>query len=219
MEPEEQAFYTAVEDHFAALFRTSSMILPKDFALLRAWYQQGAPLAAILAGLDEVFEACRLRGEEPVFPLSYCRRAINGHVRRLAAARLGSLTPVEAGVDPAAALAGLTAAVWDAAAHWEGSPLEKILTRLAEAVATVPSEAPAAAVEEALSRLEIGALEALAGALPAAERERLDAEAEAAAQGVDASSEVGRRTRRAVLLRSVRELVGLPRLELGGDAA
>ncbi len=215
MEPEEQAFYRAVEDHYAALCRAPYLILPKDFALLRAWYRQGAPLAAVLAGLDEVFERFREEGEEePVFPLSYCRRLINGHVRRLAAVRVGSETPAEAEVDVPSRLAALAAAARGAAAPWIGSAVAKVLLDLAAALETVPASAPAGAVEETLSRLEVGALESIFGALPPEVRERLGGEARAAASGVDPASEVGRRTYRAVLLRGVREHLGLPRLEL-----
>lgn len=215
MEPDEQAFYRAVEDHWAALCGAPTLIMPKDFALLRAWWQQGAPLVAVLAGLDEVFEKCRERGEEPVFPLSYCRRAINRHVRRLAVAHVGGPATAGAEVDVGAAVAGLVDAVGRAAARWQGPPaVAKILGDLAATIATLPDGSPAAAVAEALDRLETGALEAVVGALAPADRERLDAAAEAAAAGVPADSEVGRRTRRAVVLRGARELVGLPRLEL-----
>jgi hypothetical protein len=219
MEPEEQAFYRAVEDHFAALCRAPYLILPKDFALLRAWYAQGAPLAAVLAGLDEVYERCQEEGEEPVFPLSYCRRAINRFVRRLAGARVGSEAPAPDEVDVPAALARLVSDLTEAASRWAASPrVAKVLLDLVATLGTVPATAPVGAVEESLSRLEVGVLDALLGALPDEERARLEGDATAAAVGVDPLSEVGRRTSRAVLLRGVRELVGLPRLELSLDA-
>jgi hypothetical protein len=220
MEPEEQAFYRAVEDHCAALCRAPYLILPKDFALLRTWYRQGAPLAAILAGLDEVYERCQEEGEEPVFPLSYCRRAVNRYVRNLAAARVGSEAPAQVEVDVPAALDRLVAEVSEAATRWAASPrVAKVLQDLVTALASVPGTAPVGAVEESLSRLEVGALDSLLGALAEQERAGLEGEATAAAVGVDPASEVGRRTRRAVLLRGVRELVGLPRLEVSTDAA
>ncbi len=47
----EIAYYRAVEDHFAALRGTPFLFSPKDFALLRRWWREGVPLAAVLAGI------------------------------------------------------------------------------------------------------------------------------------------------------------------------
>ncbi len=55
MNPEELEYYRAVEDLFARLRGTPFLFSPKDFALLRRWWSEGVPLAAVAAGLGEVF--------------------------------------------------------------------------------------------------------------------------------------------------------------------
>ncbi len=62
----EIAYYRAVEDHFAALRGTPFLFSPKDFALLRRWWREGVPLAAVLAGIAEAWERRREREEDPV---------------------------------------------------------------------------------------------------------------------------------------------------------
>jgi hypothetical protein len=218
IEADEQAFYRAVEDHYAALSQNRHLIMPADFALLREWWRRGAPLAAVIAGLDEVWARCQEEGEDPVFPLSYCRRAINRNIKRLLAARIGATDEAPTAVDVAAGLAALVERVREAAVRWAPTPaVARLLDDLASAVGSIPGAAAADVVEETLAKVELGALDSLAAALPATDRERLEAEAEAMVAGVDAASEVGRRTRKAVLLRGVRELLRLPRLELGAD--
>jgi len=53
---EELAYYRAVEDLFARLRGTQFIFSPKDFALLRRWWGEQVPLAAVAAGIAEVFE-------------------------------------------------------------------------------------------------------------------------------------------------------------------
>ena len=66
MEPDELTYYRAVEDHFAALRGTPFLFSPKDFALLRRWWQEAVPLAAVVAGISEAIERRRghVRGDD-----------------------------------------------------------------------------------------------------------------------------------------------------------
>lgn len=214
---EELAYYRAVEDAFAALRGTVFIFTPKDFALLRGWWQAGVPLAAVMSGLAEVFDRARQREADPPSSLAYCRHAVRRHARRLAAARAGG-GEAAAGVEVGPALARLARAVREAAARWRAdAAVAAVLEGLARAIEGVPPGAPAAAVEEALERLEGGALEALLSALPAGERAALLAAVEAQPVDPALAPEVAARSRRARAARAVRERVGLPRLELDGD--
>src|SRR5512135_3596651 len=109
-EREELAYYRAVEDQFAALRGTTFIFSPKDFALLRSWWTAGVPLAAVLAGIGEVWERRRERDGDPVSSLSYCRHAVARHARRLAAAHEGAAAPSQT-LDVPAALRSLAAEV------------------------------------------------------------------------------------------------------------
>ena len=215
----EIAFYRAVEDHFAALRGTPLLFSPKDFTLLRRWWQEGVPLAAVLAGVSEAAERRRERDGDPVSSLSYCRHAVARHARRLAASHVGTAVPVPS-PDVAAALDGLAGALHDAASRWrEQRAVHSVLSDLERAVASLPRDAEPAALEQALAELELGGLEALARALPAERRAEIERAVAEGMAGLAVEPEVRERTRRALLLRAVRLAAGVPRMELDAGTA
>ncbi len=215
----EIAYYRAVEDHFAALRGTPFLFSPKDFALLRRWWREGVPLAAVLAGIAEAWERRRDRGEDPVSSLSYCRHAVARHGKRLMAARAGAADTVPA-PDVAEALAALVASIADAEARWsEQRAIREVLGDLGRAVASVPADGDPAAIEKALAELEFGALDALARALPSDTKRGVEREVGESLDRLGLETDVRERTRRALLVKAVRRLVGLPRLELDAGAA
>ncbi len=214
-EADELAFYRAVEDHFAAVRGTPFLFSPKDFALLREWWREGVPLAAVLAGIGEAWERRRERGEDPISSLSYCRHAVRRHARRLQAARAGAPTAGPA-VDVGAALAALAGLVEAAAAKWARVPaVEAIVRDLARAVSSLPADGEPAALEETLADLEFGTLGAFEAALPPETRADLGAQVERDLAGLAVGPDVLERTRRALAIKAARRLAGLPRLELG----
>lgn len=211
---EELLFYRAVEDAFAALRGTIFVLNPKDFALLQSWWRSGVPLAAVMAGLGEVFERVRQRDGDPPSSLAYCRHAVHRHAKRLAAAHIGGGASTETG-PVGASLAALAAAVRETGARWDASSaVASVLENLARAVEGLPADAPPAALESTLEQLEGAALEALTAALPAAETTAMRRAVEAVAPEAGVAPEVEVRSRRAMLARAVRERIGLPRLEL-----
>jgi hypothetical protein len=219
MSEEEIAFYRVAEDHFAALRGTPFLFSPKDFALLRTWWREGVPLAAVIAGIGEVFERRRERSADPVSSLSYCRHAVARHARRLAAARAGAETAAPS-VDVAAALALLDKEVAAAAGAWAAVVgVAPVLHDLRCAIASLPADGDPAALEATLSDLEFTTLDALLAALPAGRVAALERAVEEEMKGLEVTDEVEERTRRALLIKAVRSLVGIPRLELRGDAA
>jgi hypothetical protein len=170
---DELAYYRAVEDHFAALRGTPFLFSPKDFALLRKWWREGVPLAAVLAALGEVWERRRERAEDPVSSLAYCRHAVARHAKRLAGARVGA---AEKG-GPAnfeAALQALAANVAERVAAWHHVPLvAAVLRDLERAVVSLPANLEQATLDEALADLEFTTLDALLAAGRNAQRDRL----------------------------------------------
>ncbi len=214
MNADELAYYRAVEDHFAFLRGTPFLFSPRDFALLRRWWAEGVPLAAVLVGLTEVFERRRERGDDPVSSLSYCRHAVARHARRLGAARVGTAEP-ETPIDVPARLAALAAAVRGAGRLFAGEEaLGRALSRLAAAIETLPPAAPPAALDEELAQLEASALDALVEALPGALAAQVTGEVERQLGELGLDEEARGRTRVALRRRAVREALGLPRLEL-----
>jgi hypothetical protein len=211
---EEFAYYRAVEDHFAALRGTPFLFSPKDFALMRGWWEERIPLAAVLNGIGEVWERRRERMEDPVSSLSYCRHAVRRHAKRLSAARVGSAGE-RPDVDVASSLATLASKVHEVARRWHDAPiLEAVLRDLGKAVGTLPPDLDPAAADGVLNELEFTTLDALMGALPEDQRRAIDGEVAVDLGSLDLEPDVRERTRRALVLKKVRRLVGLPRLEL-----
>jgi hypothetical protein len=214
----EIAYYRAVEDHFAALRGTPFLFSPKDFALLRRWWGEGVPLAAVLAGIAEAWERRRERDEDPVSSLSYCRHAVTRHAKRLMAARTGA-AEVAPPPDVAAALAALVVALEAAQARWSGlAAVREVLRDLERAVASLPPDGEPAAVEKALADLEFGALDALARSLPPDAAHAIERDVGESVDRLGLEPDVRERTRRALVIKAVRRFVGVPRLELDAGA-
>jgi len=211
--PAEAAYYRCVEDAFARLRGTPFLFTSKDFGLLQRWWREGVPLAAVLAGLTEVFAKRRERHDDPISSLSLCRHAVQRHARRLMAMAVGSEeSPV---LDVSRALARCVSQLEEAARRWESQPgLRDGILALAAAVDSLPRGAPPAALDQTLAHLEAGAVEGLAQELPEEYRKRADERIAEALVGMEADQEVMERTRRAVSLREWRHQLGLPRLEL-----
>jgi hypothetical protein len=216
LSPEESAYYRAVEDHFARLRGTVFLVSPKDFELLRRWWREGVPLAAVLAGVAEVFERRRGEATDPVSSLAYCRHAVARHARRLAG---GSAVRGPAAVaDVPAELGRLTRATERAVGAWDGAAaVADVLRDLLRAIESLPGDADPAGLDETLGRLELAALESAAARLPTEVRRGIEATVEAQIRGLDVAGDVRERTLRALRLRAIRELLGLPRLELAPD--
>ena len=219
MDEGEIAYSRTAEDLFAALRGTAFLFSPKDFALLRRWWREAVPLAAVLAGISEVVERRRAAGDDPVSSLSYCRHAVTRQAKRLAAAQAGGAEGAAA-LDVAEALRRCLAALDHASERWRGvPPVASSLAGLRDAVASLPAGARAAAIDEALGRLEAGMLRALADRLPAdlAGEVASRVAQELAAAGLAGSEDAT--VREAVTARCLRAVLGLPRLELrdGGE--
>jgi hypothetical protein len=218
MHGDEVAYYRAVEDHFARLRGTVFLFSPKDFALLRRWWTEGVPLAAVIAGIGEATARKAERDEDPVSSLAYCRFAIARHAKRLLAAGAGGASE-SAAVDVPARLGAYVAAVREAAERWHADPeVAAALGALAEAVLTLPTDAPVAALEATAASLEASALDAVGRALPTAARLAVEAAVTGCEDAAGGSGQLTMTARLAIRVRAVRDALSLPRLGLVGDA-
>lgn len=221
MSPEELAYCRAIEDSFARLRGTPFLLSPKDFALIRKWWAQGVPLAAVITGMAEVFERRRVAGGDPVSSLTFCRHAVVREAKRLAASAVGAQRDgAPPTCDVKGALDRLGVQVREVVERWrDHSSVAGALATLERAIATIPDDAPMDAVAETLARLETAALETLAGVLPADARARVDEAVGCETAGLQLDGAVRARTERALRLRAMRAEVGLPRLDLEPDGA
>lgn len=216
----EIAYYRAVEDLFATLRGIPHVISPKDFQLLREWWRDEVPLAAVRAGITEVFARRRERGEiDPVVSLSYCRHAVKRNAKRLAEMHIGRAEP-DSGDDPQMAAEHcrhLVAELNSVALEQEESrpAVAEALTRIAGQVETAGRELSVGMLDEHLFGLESTMLHECWQAMARSEQETINERVEAAVDGSSANEEARQRSARALRDREVRLLLHLPRLEFG----
>ena len=214
----ELAFYRAVEDLFATLRGVPHLMSPKDFQLLRSWWGDQVPLAAVTAGVTEVFARRREQGDEdPVTSLGYCRHAVRRHAKRMAEMGAGR-TAAEG--DPAAGDGMVRAELEALGCRLEAAARAQsdARPRVEDAIASVRKQLDAAAelapsdAGEFLFSLESSLLQMCFEALDECERTSLEERARKLSG--EGSEETIRRRVLALRDRELRALLELPRLEL-----
>lgn len=217
----ELSYYRSVEDLFSSLRGTPHVLSPRDFQLLRSWWREAIPMAAVSAGLTEVFARQRERENgDPVVSLSYCRHAVKRHAKRIAEMHIGQAA-TDGGAGPQDSADSCRRLVTDldsaAGTQRHARPaVAKVLTRIAEQVETAGRDLSVEMLDEHLFGLESTMLQECWHVLPHNEQQTINDRVEAAVDGSSASEEARRRSARALRDREIRLLLGLPRLELGG---
>jgi hypothetical protein len=213
----EIAYYRAVEDLFANLRGVPHVLSPKDFQLLREWWRNDVPLTVIRTAVTEVFARRRERGDAgPIVSLSYCRHAVSEHARRHAEMQVGaSGGPQPDTVSTSTAIGRLASSLERASEDLLGPRprAAEVVSRLATGVRGA-GELPAAVVEEYLYALETNLLDACLDTLEPDERATLESRARQQAERITEDPDARQRTFRALRDRLLRDLLGLPRLEL-----
>jgi hypothetical protein len=215
---EDRAFYAAGEAAFVARRGTPFLLSPKDFALLKEWRALGVPIEAVEAGIDDAFSRREERGATGrVNSLSYCRDAVLSAWERRSETAVGrGAGRAEVGsIDVGARLALLGEAL-DAVARVHPDLTERIdsaersLNRLA-ASGKIPAE-----VETSLARLDRRLTNDLFDALSEERRSRVESRVDEllGRVRVKMDRETEEKTRRALIRRTLREELALPRLTL-----
>ncbi len=213
----DSGYFAAAEAAFIRRRGTPFLLSPKDFALLNEWRALGVPVEAIEQGIDDAFAHREERGASGrVNSLAYCRDAVLLAWERRAEAAIGRGTGRTADEpESGAALSALAARLTELATA--RPDLEAVLASAARSVLRLAASGKgSAAAEDALARLDKRLAGALYDALPAAERERVDAEvaAQLSRARVRLDDETSEKTVRALRRRAVREALGVPRLSL-----
>ncbi len=217
---EELVYYREIEDFFAAMRGVPHILSPKDFHLLRGWWRDGVPLAAVIAGISEVFASRRDSGDQdPPVSLAYCRHAVHRHSVRLADMHVGEspVAPDDASLDPSVSdLGPLLQRMRNAAdALSEDLPAAAdVILEFVVRISNAPSMPPAV-LEEHLFSIEAVLLGRCWQALPEPERTAIEERSRQGADAAGGKQSTRERTRRALRDRALRERLGLPRLEIG----
>ena len=214
--PPADDYFLEIESHFAARRGTPFIFSGKDWALMKAWKEEGIPLSVVL----EAIESCFQKKEESkrrqmISSLSYCRHAVREMWEERKDLLVGSAESVpERGAT--ALLAELASGIAEAAAKTEAPEHARLLSGAADAVRALPAHEAIPRLEEQLIEIEKSLLDALLAALPAETERELQDEVEKGLAGHKLDPKVAERTRRANLLRLMRRRLGMPRLSLFG---
>jgi hypothetical protein len=208
-------YFLEIEDCFSRLRRTPFVFSGKDWALMKAWKEEGIPLSIVLEALEGCFtKSAEGKRGRVVSSLHYCRHAVRelwGERKDLYVGRQESVPES----DPKAALEGLRLALAESA---EAAPLavQMILRSVAEELAPLGHARGVPQIEEALLGLEDSLFEQLEAALPAKDREAIHLELDRQRVALPASADaaVVERTRRANFKRLLRTRLQIPRLSL-----
>ncbi len=214
----DRGYYAAAEAAFITRRGTPFLLSPKDFALLKEWRALGIPLEAIEAGIDDAFTKREERGATGrVNSLSYCRDAILSVWERRAETAVGRGAGRAGGesLDSSAALARLSEQL-DSVARFHPELTERIESALRSLDRLARSQKPAGEIEASLVRLDRRLSNELALALSAERRLRIDSRVDEllAKARVKMDRETEEKTRRALMRRTLREELALPRLTL-----
>jgi len=211
-------YYAAAEAAFIARRGTPFLLSPKDFALLKEWHALGIPLEAIEAGIDDAFTKREERGATGrVNSLFYCRDAILSVWERRAETAVGRGAGRAEGesLDSPAALARLSERL-DSVARVHPELTERIESALRSLDRLARSQKPAGEIEASLARLDRRLSNELSDALSAERRRRIESRVDEllAKARVKMDRETEDKTRRALMRRTLREELALPRLTL-----
>lgn len=207
-------FLRTVEDLFATLRGVPHLLSPKDVHLARTWWKDGVPLPAVTAGVTEVMERRRDAGEgDPVVSLSYCRHAVRRHAKRLKEQHVGIHAEREAPRDTDRLIKALSADLRHASDQTRFPETAAAIEAFAVQVDALVGAAPVL-VDEQLFALETALLDACRRTLPPEVLGEVERSAEDVTIVSGAAGAALKRSRRAVLDRTIRQLLDLPRLEL-----
>jgi hypothetical protein len=211
-------FYRSVEDLFATLRGVPHVLSPKDFQLMRSWWNEGVPMAAVAGGITEVFARRRERGDDdPVVSLSYCRHAVKKHAKRLAEMHVGE-SPEAPQTEPVAvehrlrALASELESASDDAA--DDFPAAAAAVRQIAGQLGRFEQMPLATLEDSLFSLEAVMLDSVWRSLTGEQRRDFEEVMDQAVAASGADGDAAERTRRAIRDRELRRRLRLPRLEI-----
>ena len=207
-------FLRTVEDLFATLRGVPHILSPKDVHLARNWWKDGVPLAAVTAGVTEVLEKRRQKDDgDTVVSLSYCRHAVRRNAKRIKEQHVGAHGDAADIRSVDELIESLSTDLKRAAEKSPFAETAEVIGKYADQVTTLIGTAPDL-VDEQLFALETALLEACRRSLPPTKLAEIEASAQIKAAESGATGDALKRSRRALIDRTVRKLLALPRLEL-----
>ena len=234
-------YFTDIEEAFIRRRGKHLLLGPTDWSLIQAWKERGIPLPIVLRGIDKVFDACARRARQPrINSLRYCKDEVERQYKEWLSSQVGARSSGNeeaAGkvfhddkalpFPRAAILTHLTdcrAKLLEAALrHAESqSAISEVLCSIADRLCPIvqaftEERAPTFAEHEAaLDALDVVIAEAIRDSIPPDQivARKSEVESQFRAHCGRLSREVFERTVDSVLLRQLRDELGIPQLTL-----
>ena len=189
------------------------MLSAKDWALMKAWHEEGIPLPIVLEAIESCFvKASEGRRNRVVSSLAYCRHAVKEIWSDRRDMYVGGSESVPES-DVSSGLQRIAVELRELASSAE-SRLAGALERAADAIEAMGNVSTPSA-EERLTAIEESMFEEIRSGLDDSERAEIDAELDRRLTGSrEISPDVAERTREANLRGILRSRYRLPRLSL-----
>jgi len=234
-------YFTDIEEAFIRRRGKHLLLGPTDWSLIQAWNERGIPLLIVLRGIDKVFDACARRARRPrINSLRYCEDEVEHQYKEWLSSQIGArfsgneaaagevVHDDEALPFPRAAilahLTGCRAGLLEASLRHAQSQsgISDVLSAVADKLIpivqafTAESAPNFAEHEAALDALDVAIAEAIRASTPPgrlAER-KSEVESQPRSHRARMSRDVFERAVDSVLLRQLRNELGIPQLTL-----
>lgn len=78
---DEEEYFRVIEDHFLQKRGNPMLLSPKEWVLIREWYEASIPAEVVIRGIDRAFEKKKDPDDE-ITSLLYCKRIVKSEYKR-----------------------------------------------------------------------------------------------------------------------------------------
>lgn len=79
---EEPEYFRTIEEYFLQKRGNPMLLSPRDWTLIREWYEASIPQEVVLRAIDRAFEKNKNGEEKEVTTLTYCKRIVKSEYKR-----------------------------------------------------------------------------------------------------------------------------------------
>lgn len=214
-------YFTEIEETFVRRRGKNLFLSPIDWALMEAWQEQGIPLHVVIRGIETVFDAFdKNPGSRTIKGLLFCREEVEAQFEEWSQGQAGKQLDEIPAEEPMSTefirghIEGLIAALRLVTNEHLADEISRVCMRLEEVLATLHTDHEK--VDKSLNDAEEVLNHALLTSYDPARTAQIKKEIESELSQHKGSmpAEAFSNTVRLVLLKRIREEVGVPRLSL-----
>ena len=99
---DEEEYFRVIEDHFLQKRGNPMLLSPKEWVLIRDWYEASIPAEVVIRGIDRAFEKKKDDPDNEITSLLYCKRIVKSEYKRYLKSMEGLDTSVASNEPPPA---------------------------------------------------------------------------------------------------------------------